>query len=84
MTFVFLDDGCYSIHEENWQEQRLYRFLCVAEIMKCCSCGEKIEETFLEKVKGTYLVKGKKKVTVCSTCQGKYTAERLRKKFLKE
>jgi hypothetical protein len=35
--------------------------------MKCSKCNEKIEETFLGKIKGTY-VKGK---AVCSDCQKK-------------
>ena len=34
---------------------------------KCAICNEKIEKTFLNKIKGTY-VKGK---TVCSKCQRK-------------
>ncbi len=33
--------------------------------MKCTICKKKIEETFLEKIKGTY-VKGK---AVCNECQ---------------
>lgn len=32
---------------------------------KCSLCGEKVEETFLGKIKGTY-VKGK---IVCNKCQ---------------
>jgi len=52
--------------------------------MKCASCGEKIQELFLEKVRGTYLVKGKKKVAICSQCQQKESIDSLRKKFLKE
>ncbi|MBI1972528.1 hypothetical protein HYS50_00825 [Candidatus Woesearchaeota archaeon] len=50
--------------------------------MKCASCGEKIEEIFLEKIKGTYLVKGKNKVVVCAVCQQKYSIEELQKKYL--
>lgn len=33
--------------------------------MKCSKCGKKIESTFLDKIKGTF-VKGK---PVCSKCQ---------------
>lgn len=51
--------------------------------MKCASCGEKLAETFLEKIKGTYLVKGKKKVVVCAACQQKHGTEELRKQHLK-
>ncbi|MEM4336974.1 MAG: hypothetical protein QXG86_03140 [Candidatus Woesearchaeota archaeon] len=41
--------------------------------MKCEICKLKIEETFLGKIKGTYLKdkKGKKHV-VCGICQKKY------------
>lgn len=35
---------------------------------KCVICGNKIEVTFLKKIKGTY-VKGK---AVCTDCQKKY------------
>ena len=35
--------------------------------MKCSKCNEKIEETFLGKIKGTY----EKKKPVCSKCQKK-------------
>ncbi len=40
--------------------------------MKCSICNENIEETFLGKIKGTY-VKGK---PVCSKCQNKYLEEK--------
>jgi len=40
----------------------------LGEKIKCAICGEKIETTFLEKMKGTYI----KKKTVCSNCQRKY------------
>lgn len=33
--------------------------------MKCSVCNEKIEETFLGKIRGTYIVKK----PVCSDCQ---------------
>ncbi|MDO8556491.1 MAG: hypothetical protein Q7R96_04955 [Nanoarchaeota archaeon] len=35
--------------------------------MKCDQCGNKIEETFLGKIRGTYI--GKK--TICPLCQKK-------------
>ncbi|HLC72871.1 MAG TPA: hypothetical protein VJH37_04790 [Candidatus Nanoarchaeia archaeon] len=50
--------------------------------MKCASCGEKIQELFLEKLRGTYLVKGKKKIPICHLCQQKFTVEELQKKYL--
>lgn len=41
--------------------------------MKCEICKEKIEETFLKKIKGTFIKdeKGKKHM-VCPDCQAKY------------
>lgn len=38
---------------------------------KCALCKEKIEETFLGKIRGTFI--GKK--VVCSSCQKKFGAE---------
>ncbi len=35
---------------------------------KCKICGSKVEKTFLDKIKGTYV----KKSIVCSECQRKY------------
>jgi len=35
--------------------------------MKCSKCGNKIEETFLGKIKGTYV----KKKPICQDCQKK-------------
>ncbi len=44
--------------------------------MKCALCGEKIEETFLGKLEGTYMrIKEKGKgeiVAVCAKCQSKH------------
>ena len=45
--------------------------------MKCYSCGNRIEEIFLGKIKGTYI--GKK--VVCSQCQKLTPAEELKKKL---
>ncbi len=40
--------------------------------MNCDICKEKIEKTFLDKIKGSYIkAKGKLKV-VCNDCQRKY------------
>ena len=44
----------------------MYSVLFLAE--KCALCKEKIEETFLGKIRGTFI--GKK--VVCSTCQKKF------------
>mgnify|MGYP001572246716 CR=1 FL=1 len=48
--------------------------------MNCDICKEKIERSFLEKIKGSYIrVKGKLKI-VCNDCQHKYkTKEELLK-----
>jgi hypothetical protein len=40
--------------------------------MKCSICNEKIEETFLGKIIGTYV----KKKPVCDKCQKKYISEK--------
>tara|TARA_Y100000034_G_C6720765_1_gene318882 strand:+ start:432 stop:578 length:147 start_codon:yes stop_codon:yes gene_type:complete len=43
--------------------------------MKCDICKEEVEETFLHKIKGSYVkVDGKQKV-VCSNCQKKHKNE---------
>lgn len=45
--------------------------------MKCSVCNEKIETTFLEKIKGTYV----NKKPVCCLCQKKYSLKELKEKF---
>ncbi|MDD5331835.1 MAG: hypothetical protein PHE43_03365 [Candidatus Nanoarchaeia archaeon] len=45
--------------------------------MKCAVCNEKIEQTFLEKIKGTFV----KKKPVCNACQKKYSKEEILKKI---
>ncbi|MDD5254076.1 MAG: hypothetical protein PHG05_03155 [Candidatus Nanoarchaeia archaeon] len=45
--------------------------------MKCEICKEKIQETFLEKIKGTFF----KKKAICSNCQRKYTKEEILEKI---
>ncbi|MFT4250222.1 MAG: hypothetical protein ACMXYD_02570 [Candidatus Woesearchaeota archaeon] len=37
--------------------------------MKCSSCKQKIQETFLGKLVGTYVKKSGKLVAVCDECQ---------------
>ncbi len=49
--------------------------------MKCDLCSSKIEETFLEKIKGTYIGRYKKKKVVCPSCQKKYSLEELKEKL---
>lgn len=43
---------------------------------KCTLCGKKVEKTFLDKIKGTY-IKGK---IVCNECQKKYK-EKIKEKL---
>ncbi|MBR9677612.1 hypothetical protein GOV04_05725 [Candidatus Woesearchaeota archaeon] len=49
--------------------------------MKCNYCNKKIETTFLKKIVGTYLVKGKKKKIVCPQCQKTKDMKDLKKKL---
>lgn len=51
--------------------------------MKCKICKKKIEETFLEKILGTYVKDAKgKKHNICPECQKKYkTKEEILKKL---
>ena len=44
--------------------------------MKCAICGEKVEEIFLGKIKGTYV--GKK--VVCRECQKNYSMDVIKAK----
>ncbi|MCD6403696.1 MAG: hypothetical protein J7L59_00735 [Nanoarchaeota archaeon] len=43
--------------------------------MKCALCKRKIEISFLNKIKGTYVKVKAKLVPVCSDCQKKYGDE---------
>jgi hypothetical protein len=45
--------------------------------MKCEICSLKIESTFLEKIKGTYIKKKGKLKAICPACQQKYAPEEL-------
>lgn len=49
--------------------------------MKCSICNGKIENTFLEKIKGSYIRKKGKLYTICSDCQKKYKKEEMLKKL---
>ena len=50
-------------------------------IMKCDICNNKIEETFLEKIKGIYIKVNSKLKYVCDSCQRKYSMEEIRNKL---
>ncbi len=43
--------------------------------MKCDICKEDVEETFLHKLKGSYIKVDKKQKVVCSSCQSKHKEE---------
>ena len=45
--------------------------------MKCAICGNKIEETFMKKILGTYVKKegSSKKYPICPECQKKFTTK---------
>ena len=46
-------------------------------MVKCSVCRERIEETFLNKIKGTYI----DKKPICNNCQKKITIEEIRRKI---
>ncbi|MBS3108336.1 hypothetical protein J4409_00535 [Candidatus Woesearchaeota archaeon] len=46
-------------------------------MVKCEICKNKVEETFLEKVNGTYI----NKKPVCSDCQKKHSFSELKEKL---
>ena len=50
--------------------------------MNCTICKQKIEETFLKKIIGTYVKdeKGKKK-PVCKNCQSSYAINEIKEKI---
>jgi ribosome-binding protein aMBF1 (putative translation factor) len=41
----------------------------MAKAIKCEICGAEIKEGILGKIRGTYIVRGKKKVPICKNCQ---------------
>ena len=49
--------------------------------MKCELCKEKIETTFLEKLKGTYVKVNKKLYTICNNCQKKFSMNEIKEKL---
>ena len=49
--------------------------------MKCDICNNKIEETFLEKIKGIYVKVNHKIKYVCDSCQKKYPINELKEKL---
>ncbi len=42
--------------------------------MKCNNCGKNIEITFLNKIVGSYVGKGRKRKAICNECQKKEKA----------
>lgn len=50
--------------------------------MNCSICNKKLEETFLQKLVGTYIRnKSGKKKPVCNECQKKLTVEQIKEKI---
>tara|TARA_Y100000310_G_scaffold80693_1_gene77375 strand:- start:189 stop:341 length:153 start_codon:yes stop_codon:yes gene_type:complete len=49
--------------------------------MKCDICKQKVEETFLGKILGSYVGSGKKKKAVCQACQKANSFEEIKKKL---
>lgn len=49
--------------------------------MKCDLCREKVESTFLDKFKGTYVGRGKKKSVICTACQKKFSPDEIKTKL---
>lgn len=49
--------------------------------MKCELCKEKIQETFLEKLRGTYIKVNKKPHAICNNCQKKFSIQEIKDKL---
>ncbi|MCK4669958.1 MAG: hypothetical protein KAT43_02050 [Nanoarchaeota archaeon] len=49
--------------------------------MKCEICKKTIATTFLKKILGTYIKKGKKKHLICPECQSKLSKEEILNKL---
>ena len=49
--------------------------------MKCEICKEKIEETFLEKIKGNYIKINTKIKLICNNCMSKYSIGEVKEKL---
>ena len=49
--------------------------------MKCDLCNNKIEETFLEKIKGIYVKVNGKVKNICNNCQKKYSVSEIKEKL---
>ncbi|GIU69960.1 MAG: hypothetical protein KatS3mg002_1196 [Candidatus Woesearchaeota archaeon] len=49
--------------------------------MKCEICHKRIETTFMNKIIGTYYVKGKKKYPICNECQKNNSKEDIKEKL---
>ena len=49
--------------------------------MKCDVCNNKIEETFLEKIKGIHLKINGKLKHVCNNCQKKFSKNKIKEKL---
>jgi len=50
-------------------------------MVKCDICNKTVKETFLNKLVGTYIKVNKKRKTVCSECQKKYSSKEIIEKI---
>lgn len=51
-------------------------------MVKCEICGEKIQNTFLHKILGTYVKDSKgKRLPICQNCQKEKTMEEIKKQL---
>ncbi|HLC57456.1 MAG TPA: hypothetical protein VJH95_02710 [Candidatus Nanoarchaeia archaeon] len=50
-------------------------------MVKCELCKKTIDETFLGKLIGTYMMEGRRKKAVCRECQRTNSLEEIRKKL---
>ena len=49
--------------------------------MKCELCSTRIQTTFMNKILGTYYMKGKKKKVVCPNCQKNVSQKEIKEKL---
>ncbi|HLC58169.1 MAG TPA: hypothetical protein VJH95_06355 [Candidatus Nanoarchaeia archaeon] len=50
-------------------------------MVRCELCKKTIDETFLGKLIGTYMMEGRKKKAVCRDCQKSNAPEKIREKL---
>lgn len=50
-------------------------------MVKCDICKEKIEKTFLNKIKGSYIRVNKKRKVICQSCQKKFSIDEIKERL---